>query len=117
MIQKSGQKIDILKFQKYSKTPLIIDECHHIPAQSYAGATVFPGRSHITQYGLNSDPFQKNSDGKLIFTHIGGMIPTSNPRDIEETSKKARVIHSGIQIWMFLNSKTRHLEPCQKFLY
>lgn len=112
MIQSLGKKIDNPEISKIFKT-VIIDECHHIPAQSYAAtiSRLFP----YYQYGLTATPFRKNSDGKLIFAHLGELIADIKPQDIE-TFKKARVIIRNTNLDVPFNSKTDTFETLSKVL-
>ena len=51
---------------------ILIDECHHIPARTFAEA-INPFHSYYL-YGFTATPFRKNKDEKLIFAHIGDII-------------------------------------------
>jgi superfamily II DNA or RNA helicase len=112
MIQSLGKKIDNPEISKIFKT-VIIDECHHIPAQSYAATVsrLFP----YYLYGLTATPFRKNSDGKLIFAHLGELIADIKPQDIE-TFKKARVIIRNTNLDVPFNAKTDTFETLSKVL-
>ncbi|WP_430907466.1 TOTE conflict system archaeo-eukaryotic primase domain-containing protein [Maribacter sp. 2-571] len=112
MIQSLGKKIDNLQISKIFKT-IIIDECHHIPAKSYA--SIISKLSPYYQYGLTATPFRKNSDGKLIFAHLGELIAKIKPQDIE-TFKKARVIIRNTSLDVPFNSKTDTFETLSKVL-
>ncbi len=112
MIQSLGKKIDNPEISKTFKT-VIIDECHHIPAKSYA-ATISK-LSPYYQYGLTATPFRKNSDGKLIFAHLGELIADVKPQDIE-TFKKARIIIRNTDFDVPFNSKTDTFETLSKVL-
>jgi len=63
MVQSLTKRLEGLEAEKNFKT-ILIDECHHIPAETYA-ATISK-LSPYYQYGLTATPFRKNSDGKLI---------------------------------------------------
>ncbi len=112
MIQSLSKKLDAPEIPKAFKT-IIIDECHHIPAQSYATtiSKLFP----YYQYGLTATPFRKNSDGKLIFAHLGELIADIKPQDIV-TFKKARVIIRNTNLDVPFNSKTDTFEILSKVL-
>lgn len=112
MIQSLSKKLDDPEISKTFKT-IIIDECHHIPAKSYA-ATISK-LSPYYQYGLTATPFRKNSDGKLIFAHLGELIVNIKPQDIE-TFKKARVIIRNTNLDVPFNSKTDIFETLSKVL-
>ncbi len=112
MIQSLSKKLDDPEISKTFKT-IIIDECHHIPAKSYA-ATISK-LSPYYQYGLTATPFRKNSAGKLIFAHLGELIAKIKPQDIE-TFKKARVIIRNTNLDVPFNSKTDTFETLSKVL-
>ncbi len=112
MIQSLSKKLDDPEISKTFKT-IIIDECHHIPAKSYA-ATISK-LSPYYQYGLTATPFRKNSNGKLIFAHLGELIANIKPQDIE-TFKKAQVIIRNTNLNVPFNSKTDTFETLSKVL-
>tara|TARA_R110000868_G_scaffold280326_2_gene540360 strand:- start:1857 stop:4952 length:3096 start_codon:yes stop_codon:yes gene_type:complete len=112
MIQSLSKKIDTPEILEKFKT-IIIDECHHIPAQSYA-STISKLRPYF-QYGLTATPFRKNSDGKLIFAYLGELITDIKPQDIE-TFKKARIIVRNTNLEVPFNSKTDTFETLSKVL-
>ncbi len=51
---------------------IIIDECHHVPAETFRD-TISKFHSFYL-YGLTATPFRKYNDGKLIFIHLGDII-------------------------------------------
>lgn len=112
MIQSLTKKVDDPELIKKFKT-VIIDECHHIPAKSYAStiSKLFP----YYQYGLTATPFRKHSGGKLIFAYLGELIADIKPQDIEHF-KKARVIVRNTQLDIPFNSKTDVFETLSKVL-
>lgn len=112
MIQSLSKKLDDPEISKTFKT-IIIDECHHIPAKSYAAtiSKLYP----YYQYGLTATPFRKNSNGKLIFAHLGEGIANIKPQDIK-TFKKARVIIRNTTLDVPFNSKTDTFETLSKVL-
>ncbi len=112
MIQSLSKKLDDPEISKTFKT-VIIDECHHIPAKSFA-ATISK-LSPYYQYGLTATLFRKNSNGKLIFAHLGELIANIKPQDIE-TFKKARVIIRNKNLDVPFNSKTDTFETLSKVL-
>ncbi len=112
MIQSLSKKLNDPDISKTFKT-IIIDECHHIPAKSYA-ATISKLPPYY-QYGLTATPFRKNSDGKLIFAHLGELIVNIKPQDIE-TFKKARVIIRNTNLDVPFNSKTDTFKTLSKVL-
>ncbi|MEW7277477.1 DEAD/DEAH box helicase [Aquimarina sp. 2201CG1-2-11] len=112
MIQSLTKKIDDIKTVKAFKT-IIVDECHHIPAETYS--TTLSKLSTYYQYGLTATPFRKYNDGKLIFAHLRELIAEIKPQDIE-TFKKARVVIRNTNLNIPFNSKTDHFETLSKVL-
>ena len=112
MIQSLDKKLDIPELCVKFKT-VIIDECHHIPALSYA-STISKLRPYY-QYGLTATPFRKNSDGKLIFTYLGELIVDIKPQDIK-TFKKARIIVRNTDLDVPFDPKTDTFETLSKVL-
>jgi superfamily II DNA or RNA helicase len=92
---------------------IIIDECHHVPADTY--------RSTIEQlhtyylYGLTATPFRKYNDGKIIFTHLGEVIANIQPTEIENF-KKPEIIVRNTDFQVPYNSKTDNFETLSKIL-
>lgn len=112
MIQSFTKKIDDIETLKVFKT-IIIDECHHIPAETYSKtiSKLFP----YYQYGLTATPYRKYSDGKLIFAHLGELIAEIKPQDIE-TFKKARIVIRNTDLNIPFNSKIDPFETLSKVL-
>lgn len=63
---------------------LIVDECHHVPAESFR--TVVEKLSPYYQYGLTATPFRKGSDTALIFLYLGNVISTLRTRSGNSSS-------------------------------
>ncbi|MBL4653921.1 MAG: DEAD/DEAH box helicase, partial [Flavobacteriales bacterium] len=112
MIQSLGKKIVDEKLTDAFKT-IIIDECHHIPAESYS-STISKLHPYY-QYGLTATPFRKYDDGKLIFAHLGEVIAEIKPQDIE-TYKRARIVIRNTNFSIPFNSKTDQFETLSKVL-
>jgi superfamily II DNA or RNA helicase len=112
MVQSLTKKAETLEIEKPFKT-IIIDECHHIPAETYAA--VISKLHPYYQYGLTATPFRKNSDGKLIFAHLGELIAEIKPQEIE-TYQKARVVVRNTDLDVPFNSKTDAFETLSKVL-
>ncbi|MEO1011524.1 MAG: DEAD/DEAH box helicase family protein [Bacteroidota bacterium] len=106
MIQSLKEKMENLDVDENFKT-IIIDECHHIPAKTYA--TTISKLAPYYQYGLTATPFRKNSDGKLIFAHLGELIAKIKPQDIE-TYQKAWVVVRNTDLDVPYNPKTDAFE-------
>jgi len=123
---KPGKRITISMIQSLQKElakgdnnlnkafgTIIIDECHHIPAETFRNTI---GQLHTYYiYGLTATPFRKYNDGKLIFIHLGEVIAELKPKDVK-TYKKARVIVRISELDMPFNSKTDRFETLSKVL-
>ena len=92
---------------------IIIDECHHIPAETYRNA--ISKFNPYYQYGLTATPFRKGSDGKLIFAHLGDVIVEILPDQVEN-HKRAMIIVRRTQFDIPYNSKTDPFETLSKML-
>lgn len=112
MVQSLTKKVESLEIEKHFKT-IIIDECHYIPAETYAA--VISKLSPYYQYGLTATPFRKNSDGKRIFAYLGQLIVEIKPQEIE-TYQKARVVVRNTDLDFPFNSKTDAFETLSKVL-
>ncbi|MEQ8530961.1 MAG: DEAD/DEAH box helicase family protein, partial [Imperialibacter sp.] len=122
---KSGSKVTVGMIQSLSKKlntqpdlvdafgTVIIDECHHIPADSYSGA--ISKLNPYYQYGLTATPFRKYSDGQLIFIHLGNIIAEIEPNEIE-SFKRARIIIRKTNFEFPFNPKTDPFETLSKVL-
>jgi superfamily II DNA or RNA helicase len=123
---KPGKKVTIAMIQSLSKELekadnhlkeafgiIIIDECHHIPAETF--------RNTISQlhtfylYGLTATPFRKYNDGKLIFIHLGEVIAELKAQDVT-SYKIARVIVRNTELDVPFNSKIDRFETLSKVL-
>jgi superfamily II DNA or RNA helicase len=60
---------------------VIIDECHHVPAETYQG--IIGKLNSYYMYGLTATPFRKYNDGKLIFIHLGEIIHEAKAPDVQ----------------------------------
>ncbi len=124
---KAGKQITVAMIQSLSKLlekpeeqeitqsfgTIIIDECHHIPAETFRNTI-----SKLTpyyQYGLTATPFRKGSDGKLIFIHLGEIIAEIKPQEIEKY-KRARIIIRNTSLEVPFNPKTDPFETLSKVL-
>lgn len=109
-IQSLPKQIDILKNQFGI---ILVDECHHIPAESYRN-TVEKLHTFFL-YGLTATPFRKYNDGKMIFTHLGEIIANIQPTEIENY-KHAEIIIRDTELDVPYNSKTDNFEALSKIL-
>lgn len=122
---KVGDKITIAMIQSLSKKlekqpdiassfgTIIIDECHHIPADSYSNtiSKLIP----YFQYGLTATPFRKYNEGKLIFIHLGEIISEIKPNEID-TYKRSRIVIRKTDFDFPFNPKTDQFEALSKVL-
>lgn len=92
---------------------ILIDECHHIPAESYR-KTIHQLNSYYL-YGLTATPFRKYNDGKLIFIHLGEIIAEITAQQIGR-NKKTTVIIRDTDLDVPFNSKTDRFETLSKIL-
>lgn len=92
---------------------IVIDECHHIPAESYKRTIQKLNSFYL--YGLTATPFRKYNDGKLIFIHLGEIIAEITP---QETGKahQAKIIIRNTELDVPFNSKTDRYETLSKVL-
>jgi len=122
---KMGSKITLSMVQSLSKIitkqpnlgtafgTVLIDECHHIPAETYKNtiALLCP----YYQYGLTATPFRKYNDGKIIFIHLGEIIAEIKPHDIE-AYQRARIIIRKTDFTFPFNPKIDPFETLSKVL-
>lgn len=107
------------KIIKDGKLPLnqfgtiIVDECHHIPAETYRN-TIGKLSSYYL-YGLTATPFRKYNDGKLIFIHLGEIISEIKAPEIS-TYRPAKVIIRNTELDIPFNPKTDRFETLSKVL-
>ena len=113
MIQSLSKKLDKHPDIARSFGTILIDECHHIPADSYSDTI-----SKLTpyyQYGLTATPFRKYNEGKLIFIHLGEIISEIKPTEID-TFKRARIVVRKTDFDFPFNPKTDQFEALSKVL-
>jgi superfamily II DNA or RNA helicase len=115
MIQSLGKYLDKQETDDFARSfgTIIIDECHHIPAETFRNT--ISKLSPYYQYGLTATPFRKGNDGKIIFTHLGKIIADIKPQEIEQY-KRARVIVRETALDVPFNSKTDPFETLSKVL-
>ena len=86
---------------------VIIDECHHIPAETYRNT--ISKLSTYYQYGLTATPFRKGNDGRLIFIYLGDVIAEIKAAEIEQY-RKHRIVIRNTSLDVPYNSKTDAFE-------
>ena len=113
MVQSLAKKLEKQPDLANSFGTIIIDECHHIPANSYSNtiAKLIP----YYQYGLTATPFRKYNEGKLIFIHLGEIIAEVKPTEID-TFKRARIVVRKTEFDFPFNPKTDQFEALSKVL-
>lgn len=124
---KIGKHITIATIQSLSKKlakpgntelkesfgTILIDECHHIPAESYRN-TVQQFNSYYL-YGLTATAFRKYNDGRLIFIHLGEIIAEIKTQDIGNF-KQPKIIIRNTALDVPFNAKTDRFETLSKIL-
>ncbi|MDZ7743489.1 MAG: DEAD/DEAH box helicase [Bacteroidota bacterium] len=114
MIQSLGKLIEKepLDFVNSFGT-IVIDECHHVPAQTYSNiiAKLFP----YYQYGLTATPFRKQTNDKIISAYLGEIIANIKPSDIE-AYKRPKLIVRKTSLDIPFNPKTDPFEVLSKVL-
>jgi len=115
MIQSLGKEIennensDLLN----SFGTIIVDECHHVPAETYN--TVISKLHCCYIYGLTATPFRKYNDGKLIFVYLGDIISELKTQEIAN-QKKATIIIRNTDLNVPFNSRTDRFETLSNIL-
>jgi superfamily II DNA or RNA helicase len=92
---------------------ILVDECHHIPAKTFR--KIIEKLETYYLYGLTATPFRKYNDGKMIFTHLGEIISTIQPTEIENY-KQAKIIIHNTELDVPYNSKTDSFEALSKII-
>ena len=115
MVQSLGKYLEKPEGKEISNPfgTLIVDECHHIPAESFRN-TISAINSYYL-YGLTATPFRKGNDGRGIFAHLGEIIADIKPQDIGEF-KKGRVIVRETTLSVPFNPKTDAFETLSRIL-
>lgn len=123
---KVGKQITIATIQSLTKVldddkfglpesfgTIVVDECHHIPAESFRRAIGKLETFYL--YGLTATPFRKYSDGKLIFIHLGEIIAELKPTEVSPYNT-AKVIIRNTTLDVPFNSKTDRFETLSNIL-
>ena len=115
MIQSLGKKLEKDEDETIQNSfgTIIIDECHHIPAETFRNT--ISRLNPYYQYGLTATPFRKGNDEKIIFVHLGEIIAQIEQKDIK-TYKRARIIIKNTSLNVPFNSKTDTFETLSKIL-
>lgn len=124
---KIGNKITIATIQSLAKETgkvdseilkpsfgtVIVDECHHVPAETFRNTIAKLQTFHL--YGLTATPFRKYNDGKLIFVHLGEIIAEIKFSEISN-SQQAKIIIRNTELDIPFSSKTDQFETLSKIL-
>ncbi|MCG8388283.1 MAG: DEAD/DEAH box helicase [Cytophagales bacterium] len=115
MIQSLGKQLEkeTIENLKDRFGTIIIDECHHLPAKSYADT--ISKLNPYYQYGLTATPFRKGSDGKAIFIHLGNIIASIQVQDLA-SYKRPKIVVRNTDLDIPFNSKTDTFETLSKVL-
>lgn len=92
---------------------ILIDECHHIPAETFRSAINKLNAYYC--YGLTATPFRKYNDGKIIFIHLGEIISEVKQQEIPGHGR-TKIIIRNTQLDVPYNSKTDKFETLSKIL-
>jgi superfamily II DNA or RNA helicase len=92
---------------------IIIDECHHVPAESYQ--RVISKLNSYYLYGLTATPFRKYNDGKLIFIHLGEIIHEIKAPEVQNQTG-TQIIMRDTDLFVPFNTKTDQFETLFKIL-
>ncbi len=92
---------------------IIIDECHHIAADTFKNA-IAQFHSYYS-YGLTATPFRKNSDDRLIFIHLGEVISKMETNDAG-ASKQPEIVIRNTSLDVEYNAKTDRFETLSNIL-
>jgi len=92
---------------------IIIDECHHVPADTYQ--RVISKLNSYYMYGLTATPFRKYNDGKLIFIHLGEIIHEVKSPEVQN-QKGTQIIIRDTDLFVPFNTKTDQFETLFKIL-
>ena len=112
MIQSLSKKIDELDVKDNFKT-IIIDECHHIPAEIFA--KTISKLTPFYQYGITATPFRKNDNGRMISAYIGQIISEIKPKNIEHF-KVPKIVIRKTNFEVPYNNKTDNFEVVSRML-
>jgi superfamily II DNA or RNA helicase len=115
MIQSLSKEIEKPDSKDFLNTfgTIIIDECHHIPAETFRNTIAKLQTFYL--YGLTATPFRKYNDDKLIFIHLGEIIAEIKSNEIS-TSKTPKIIIRNTELDVPFNSKTDKFETLSKIL-
>jgi superfamily II DNA or RNA helicase len=118
-----GKQITVATIQSLTKADLseihkafgliIIDECHHIPAETFRNTIAKFNSKYL--YGLTATPFRKYNDGKIIFIHLGDIIAEINSTALPD-SHHPKIVIRNTELNVPFNAKTDQFETLSKIL-
>lgn len=114
-IQSLSKELDKVESKKLSTSfgIIIVDECHHIPAETYRNTITKLKTFYL--YGLTATPFRKYNDGKLIFTNLGEVLAEIKSNEISRF-KQAKIIVRNTDLDVPFHSKSDKFETLSKIL-
>jgi superfamily II DNA or RNA helicase len=84
LMQTLARKEDLKKLADTFGT-IIVDECHHIPANTFREVVTTFNPKHL--YGLTATPTRKYNDENLIYFHIGPIIARMEAQNLQEVTE------------------------------
>jgi len=111
-MEKALESLESLELMNAFGT-IIIDECHHIPAETYQRVIGKLNSYYI--YGLTATPFRKYNDGKLMFIHLGEIIHEVKATEVQNQIG-TQIIIRDTDLFVPFNSKTDKFETLFKIL-
>ncbi|MGQ7853399.1 TOTE conflict system archaeo-eukaryotic primase domain-containing protein [Pedobacter sp. WC2501] len=98
---------------KSSFGTIIVDECHHIAAETFSD-TIGQLNSYYL-YGLTATPFRKNDNGNLISVHLGEIISEIESSSIKN-EQSPEIIIRNTALDVPYNAKTDRFETLSNIL-
>lgn len=115
MVQSLGKVLQRPETEKLVRSfgIIIVDECHHIAAETFKNAVSLFHSYYI--YGLTATPFRKNSDDRLISVHLGEVISEMKSSD-KGASEQPEIIIRNTTLNVEFNAKTDRFETLSNIL-
>jgi superfamily II DNA or RNA helicase len=115
MVQSLSKKLNAQDNKNLANAfgTIIVDECHHIPAKSYAETINKLNTSYL--YGLTATPFRKHTDDKLISIQLGSIIFEVEPNKVKN-AQQPQIIVKNTDLDVPFNSKTDPFETLSQIL-
>lgn len=92
---------------------VIVDECHHIPAETYRECIEVFHSYYL--YGLTATPFRRHNDEKLLFAYLGEII-AEVPYHAAHQKKEPTIIIRDTNFIVPFDAKTDKTETLLKIL-